>query len=111
MKILHACHLFDGITKRTLLPAVAPRQRDAFRVRRLGMTGRVALLLLATVISPMLATCWMIEHQLLIPEKNIYIALPLLALILLLPLSRALAHCLFNRDLRVINQFCTPAQP
>lgn len=83
------------------------RDDRGFHVWRLGMTGRIALFYSTLVLLPMGMTSWMIEMGWLEPGRNIYFALPVLFLLLLLPLSRFTAHLLINRDLMVINRFCT----
>ncbi|WP_205244068.1 GGDEF domain-containing protein [Desulfobulbus alkaliphilus] len=70
------------------------------------MTGRVAILLLALMLVPMLLTSWMIEQGWLLPGKNLYCAVPIFLLILIVPLARSIAFWLINRDLVVINRFC-----
>lgn len=70
------------------------------------MTSRIAVLLAAFTIIPMLGTSWLIETGRLVPGKNLYFALPILGIILLIPLARLVAFHLVNKDLLIINQFC-----
>lgn len=72
----------------------------------LGMTGRVVMLLLVLMLLPMLLTAWMIEQGWLLPGKNLYCAVPIFLLILIVPLAKGMAAWLINRDLVVINRFC-----
>jgi diguanylate cyclase (GGDEF)-like protein len=78
-----------------------------FNTYRWGMTARVACLMLLFVFIPMIFTSISIEKGLLLPGKNLYMAIPLFFIILLIPLSRAIAHHLINRDLMVVDQFCS----
>jgi diguanylate cyclase (GGDEF)-like protein/PAS domain S-box-containing protein len=80
--------------------------KRVFRVLRLGITGRFVLFLLMIVLIPMVLTSWMIESEYLMPGKNLYIAVPLFFLFILIPIARLLAHLVINRDLKIINQFC-----
>jgi len=81
-------------------------RKTTFHVRRFGMTSRIALLLTIVTTVPMLGTSWLIETGRLVPGKNLYFAIPILGIILLVPLARLAAFHLINKDLLIINQFC-----
>ena len=78
----------------------------AFRVSRLGLTGRFSLLLLLIVIIPMSLTAWAIEAGHLMPGQSLYAAVPLFVLILIVPFARLLSNWIINKDLQTINRFC-----
>lgn len=86
-----------------------PQEQDrrVFKGLRLGITGRFVLFLVIVVLIPMVVTSWMIESGYLMPGKNLYIAIPLFFLFIIIPIARLLAHLVINRDLETINQFCT----
>lgn len=77
------------------------------KVCPVGMTGRVALVLILFTLLPMVATSIMIEYEMLLPGKNIYIAVPVFFGILIIPFSKLIAHYLINRDFKLINAFCS----
>ena len=77
-----------------------------FRVWKMSMTSRVAILLLLLVVLPMTGTAWMIEVGWLLPGRNIYWMLPFLLLVLIVPCSKGIAYLLIHRDLLLINRFC-----
>jgi len=94
------------MTRRKVATGRVGRSRQIFRVRLLGMTGRVAILLFLLVLLPMSLTAWMIEQGRLRPGENLYFAVPFFLLFVLVPLARCIAGFLVNRDLMVINRFC-----
>lgn len=83
----------------------AGAEHQCFRVGQFGITERVACLLLVLVLVPMLLTSWLIETGQLVAGQNIYFAMPLVLLFLLIPVARGVAHVLINRDLKIVNRF------
>lgn len=79
---------------------------EEFKVWRVGITFRVVMQLLVLVIVPMLLTSWMIETGELLPGKNIYFLIPILALVLVIPLARLISYFFINKDLAIVNKFC-----
>ncbi len=77
-----------------------------FRVWPLGITTRVALLIVITVLIPMILTSWLIESSRLLPGNNYFFAFPIAVIFLLVPIARMIAHVLINHDLKTINHFC-----
>lgn len=81
-------------------------RKTTFHIRQFGMTSRIALLLTIVTIIPMIGTSWLIETDHLVPGKNLYFAIPILGIILIVPLARLAAFHLINKDLLIVNQFC-----
>lgn len=77
-----------------------------FRVHTVGITGRIAALLFFVCIIPMFATGILIENGNLLPGKNVYLAIPIVLIFILIPISRFLAQYTINKDLATINKFC-----
>jgi hypothetical protein len=75
----------ETVMLRKTATEVIGRPKQVFRVRMLGMTGRVAVLLLVLMLLPMLLTSWMIEQGWLLPGKNLYCAVPIFLIILIEP--------------------------
>lgn len=87
-------------------PPLIKDAKQTYRVWPIGMTGRVALILLCFTLLPMIFTGIMIEKGMLLPGKNLYIAVPVFFTVLIVPLSKTIAYNLVNRDLKMINTFC-----
>lgn len=77
-----------------------------YRVCRLGITGRIAILLCLITVLPMFITSYMIEAGRLQAGQNYYLVVPVLIIIMIIPISRVLGYVLLNRDLEKINLFC-----
>lgn len=77
-----------------------------YNVYSLGITVRVALFLLLFVFIPMILTGIGIEKQLLLPGENMYLAIPIFFIPLLIPFARFISYYLINRDLQNIERFC-----
>nr|WP_320114997.1 GGDEF domain-containing protein [uncultured Desulfuromonas sp.] len=82
------------------------KDKRCFHTWPLGITGRVAIFIVMFVLLPMLLTSWLIETGGLVPGNNIYFAIPLAVVFLLIPLARWVAYFLINRDLEEVNRFC-----
>ena len=83
-----------------------PHRHLQFSVTPIGITGRIAFLLILTVIAPMLLTGYLVETEKLAPGDNHYLAIPVILLFLLIPVSRFIARFTINKDLATINRFC-----
>ena len=82
------------------------QKKRRFHTWPLGITGRVAILIVLFILLPMLLTSWLIETGVLTPGNNLYFAIPLAVVFLLIPLARWIAYFMINRDLEVVNRFC-----
>ncbi|WED23910.1 GGDEF domain-containing protein [Vibrio sp. JC009] len=82
------------------------QKHKQFNVTPIGVTGRIATLLTVTVIIPMLVTGILIENGKLAPGESHYLAIPIVILFILVPVSRFIARYTINKDLATINQFC-----
>lgn len=82
-------------------------RKEKISIAPLSVTQRVALFLVIVVLLPMTLTGIGIEAGWLVPQRNIYLALPIFFLFLIMPFSRLFAHYLINRDLKAIGRFCT----
>ena len=71
-----------------------------------GITARVAIFLLIFLFVPMVLTGVLIEKGKLIPGENMYLAIPIFFIPLIIPFSRFVSYYLINRDLETIARFC-----
>ncbi len=71
-----------------------------------SLTARVAVLLLIIFFIPIVLTGVAIEAGMLLPGRNVYLAIPIFLLPLLVPFSRLIAHYIINKDLILIQKFC-----
>ncbi len=77
------------------------------QLTRFGVTTRFAFFLFFILLLPMTITGLLIEKGMLMPGKNVYLAIPLFFLFLLIPLARFIAYHMINKDLALIDKFCT----
>lgn len=80
--------------------------RTIFKVSSLSITARVALFLLMFLFLPMVLTGICIENQMLLPGENMYLAIPIFFIPLIIPFSKLISYYLINRDLVRIDNFC-----
>ncbi len=78
-----------------------------YKIIPVGITTRVAIFLILMVFIPMILTGVAIEKALLLPGENMYLAIPVFFLPLIIPFSRLIAHYLINKDLLLIQEFCS----
>ena len=84
-----------------------PDQEDnELKICTLGISARMAVFLFLFLFLPMAATGICIEKGWLLPGKNLYLAVPLFFICLIVPFSRCIAYYLINRDLQVMDRFC-----
>ncbi|NCC94446.1 MAG: GGDEF domain-containing protein [Opitutae bacterium] len=77
---------------------------------RIGVAGRIALLLLVLVLAPMASVLVMLEAGVVNDPINLLVVGLAVALGLLVPVSRAAASFLVLHDLRALNAFCLEIQ-